>query len=179
MLGSDIQTSIKKGIKMKSLNLIMVFIFVVVTLLGCKDDTTESTPKPIGERLVFNVMALDHESMELTIQVRWLMGRLEKCLSELEMENGLEPIPFDWTEAAGFPKVKSKSKSRTIKPQTFYVPYPTIKRSKIKTEKRYANPEILSAYIEIQLSARKAYGMDKYIEHLEKRLKRLEEHLNK
>lgn len=156
-------------------------MLVVSTLTGCEDDTIQSTPKPISEKLVFNVMYLDHESMELTIQVRWLRRRLEKCLSELEMEKGLEPIPFDWTEAAGIPKVKSKAKSRTIKPQPFYVPYPTIKRSKIKTEKRYTNPEILSAYIEIQLFAREAHmlGMDKYIEHLEGRLKRLEEHLNK
>ena len=161
----------------------MVFILAVIVLSGCEDNTAESSLKPVEEKMVFNVMELDHESIELAIQVGWLRGRLDKCLSGLEEKAGLEPIPFDWIEARGFPKVKqnpNKPYPDTPKHQPFYVPYPTVKKSKIDAE-RYTDPKRLNAYIEMQLSARKAnmLGMDKYIKHLEERLKRLEKHLNK
>jgi hypothetical protein len=161
----------------------MIFMVVVITLLGCKDNTTQSTSKPIGEKLVFNVMELDHQAMELAIQVSWLRGRLEKCLSELEKSVGLEPMPFDWIEARGFPKIKrdpNHPEWYVSEPKSIYVPYPPIKKSEINVE-RYTDPERLSVYIEKQLSARKAHmlGMDKYIKHLEKRLQRLETHLEK
>jgi len=161
----------------------MVFILVVIVLSGCEDDTAQFTSRPVGKKLVFNVMELDHESIELAIQVGWLRGRLEKCLSGLEEKAGLEPMPFDWIEARGFPKTKqdpNKLYQDTSKQQPFYVPYPTVKKSKINLE-RYTDPEHLAMYIEKQLSARKAHmlGMDKYIKHLEERLKRLEERLNK
>ncbi|HUV42180.1 MAG TPA: hypothetical protein VMW23_10370 [Sedimentisphaerales bacterium] len=168
---------------MKPLNLIIVFILAVVVLLGCRDDTTESTSKPVEEEMIFNVLGLDHESMELAIQVGWLRGRFEKCLSELEKDVGLEPIPFDWIEKSGFPKTKrdpNHSEWYTSESQTFYVPYPTVKKPEINAG-RYTDPKRLNAYIEMQLSARKTHmlGMDKYIKHLEERLKRLEERLNK
>jgi len=168
---------------MKSANLITAFVLVIVTLSGCKDDTVQPMPEAINEKLAFNVMELDHESMELAIQVGWLRGHLEKCLAKLEAQYGLEPVPFDWTKAMGFPKVKRNPNHPewyTPKPRPFYVPYPTVKKSEINTEK-YANPKHLSAYIETQLFARKAYmlGIDEYIKHLEERLKRIESHLEK
>lgn len=166
---------------MRLLKPIMIFMVVVITLLGCKDDTTQSTPKPVEEKLLFNVMELDHESMELAIQVGWLRGRLERCLSELEKRVGLEPKPFDWIEARGFPKIKrdpNHPEWYVSEPKSIYVPYPPIKKSEINVE-RYIDPEHLSVYIEKRLSARKAYmlGMDKYIKHLEERLKRLQDYL--
>jgi len=168
---------------MKEPNLTIAFMLVVVTLLGCKENDTKPTPKPISEKLAFNVMELDHESIELAIQVGWLRGRLESCLFQLERKVGLEPKPFDWIEASGFPNIKrdpNRPERYALEPTSIYVPYPTIKKSGINIE-RYTDPEHLSIYIEKQLSARRAHmlGMDKYIKHLEERLKRLEEHLNK
>jgi len=164
-------------------NILIISFVTLLGITGCKDDTHELASKALSEKLVLNVMELDHQAMEFCIQVRWLRGCLEKCLAELEAQHGLEPIPFDWAEASGFPKTKSDpniAKKYALKSQPFYMPYPPVKRPKIKTE-RYADPEILSAYIGIQLSARKAHmlGMDKYIKHLEERLKRIEERLNK
>lgn len=183
MLGSGIHTSIKKEFKIKSSTLIILFIGMVVSLVGCKGDTCQVASESVPEELVLNVMDIDHESMELAIQVGWLRGCLEKCLAELEAQHGLEPIPFDWAEARGFPKTKSDpniAKKYALKSQPFYMPYPPVKRPEIKTE-RYTDPEILSAYIDIQLSARRVHmlGMDRYIKHLEERLKRLEENLTK
>lgn len=168
---------------MKLLMLITLFAGLVVSLAGCKGDTHELASEALSENLVLNVMELDHQAMEFCIQVRWLRVCLETCLAELEAQHGLEPIPFDWAEASGFPKTKYYDPNiakNALKSQPFYMPYPPVKKAEIKTE-RYTDPEMLSAYVGMQLSARKGnmLGMDKYIKHLEKRLKRLEEHLNK
>jgi len=167
---------------MKQPNLIIVFIFAVVAFSGCKDDTKESISKPEEEELALNVLKLNDESSELAIQVGWLGGRLEGCLSELEKNTGLEPMPFDWAEARGIPKFKNDPNHPewyVKKPQPLYVPYPPIaKIAKAETHvERFTDPEFLNVYIKKQLWVRKTYmrGMDKYIEHLEKRLKRLEE----
>ena len=139
-------------------------------------------PTNISEKLAFRVMKLDHQAMEFSIQVHWFSDRLERCLAEIEAQKGLEPIPFDWDEAIGF-KMKSdpnitKLQSCPSQSRPFYMPFPRVKKQKIKKEwyERFSDPKNLSAYVEMQLSARKAYmlGMDRYIEHLEKRLKRLD-----
>ena len=168
---------------MKLLTLIILFMGAVVCWAGCKDDTHRPASEAVSEKLVLKVMELDHDAMELSIQVCWLGGRLEKCLSELEKKAGIEPIPFDWVEVSGFPKIKqdpNKPSWYTSKLQPFYAPCPTVKKPEINIE-RYTNLEYLNAYIEIQLSARKAYmlGIDEYIKHLEERLKRLKGHLEK
>lgn len=167
---------------MKSLNLKIVFVLVVVTLAGCKDDTTQSPPKQISEKLAFNVMELDSRVTELSIQVGWLRYHLDSCLTELEAQHGLEPVPFDWAEARGFPKVKSDPNmaQKHPSPQPFWVPYKVLPTREIEVEK-YTDSERLAAVIGMKCRAITAnmLGMDKYIKHLEERLKRLEEHSNK
>jgi len=168
---------------MKLANLITAFILVIVTLLGCKDNTTQSTPEAVSEKLAFNVLTLQYRAQELSMQVAWLRAHLGKSLTKLERQYELEPMEFDWAEARGFPKIKrdpNQPERYLSKPRPFYVPYRGIKMREIKAEK-YTNMAKLSATVILTNSslANNMLGMDKCIEHLEKRLKRLEDHLEK
>jgi len=183
MPGSDGRKSIRKGAKMKPLKLIISLMLPVVTLLGCKDKTASYIPRPVEEKLALRVLTLQYQARESSMQVAWFKGRLEKCLSELEKDKGLEPIPFDWAEAMGLPKFKrdpNHPERYASKPRPFYTPYRGIKRPEIKIE-RYRHIEKLSSTVSLTNSTleNNMLGMDKYIKHLEERLKRLEEHLNK
>ena len=128
-------------------------------------------------------MELDRQVTDLAIQVGWLRYHLDRCLTELEAEKGLEPMKFDWTEAMGFPKVKrapNHPERYASKPRLFYIPYRGIKMPELKTGK-YTDMEMLSVIIGLtnRTLDNNMLGMDKYIKHLEERLKQLEEHLNK
>jgi len=166
---------------MKPANMIAVFMLIVVTLLGCKDNTAQSTPEEVSEELVLNVLTLQYRTQELSMQVGWLRAHLEKCLRELEKQHGLKPEKFDWAEAIGFPKAKrdpNHPERYLSKPGPFYVPYRGIKTPELKTEK-YTDMARLSATIGLTNTtlANNMLGMDKYIKHLEERLKRLEDYL--
>ncbi len=166
---------------MKPPKLIIAFIVVAISVAGCKDDTQESAPEALSENLVYRVRTLQYRSEELSMQVAWLRSYLEKCLRELEKKYSLEPTEFDWRAAMGFPKFKrdpNHPERYTSKPRPFYVPYRGIKRPEVEIE-RYTNIEELSASVGSTNSslANNMLGMDKYIKHLEERLKRLETHL--
>lgn len=153
----------------------------IVALLGCKDKTAALTPQPVDEKLTFRVLTLQYQARELSMQVGWLRAHLEKCLAKLEKQYELEPIEFDWRAARGFPKFKqdpNRSQWYTPKLQPFYVPYRGIKVPEIETEK-YTDMARLSATIGLtnRTLANNMLGMDKYIKHFEKRLKRLEDRL--
>ena len=155
-------------------------MLAIITLFGCKRKTTATVPKSADEKLVFRVLTLQYQAEELSMQVGWLRANLERCLAELEAERGLEPIKFDWTEAMGFPKVKSDpnhSEQRVLEPKPFYIPYRGINTPELKTEK-YTDMEMLSATIGLtnRTLDNNMLGMNEYIKHLEERLKRLEEH---
>ncbi len=181
MLGLGIQISIRKEVKMKPANMITVFMLIVVTLLGCKNNTAQPTPEAVSEKLAFNVRTLQYRAEESSMQVAWLRAHLEKCLRGLEKQHGLKPEKFDWAEAIGFPKVKrdpNHPERYLSKPRPFYVPYRGIKKPEIEIE-RYRDIEELSATVSLTNTtlANNMLGMDKYIKHLEERLKRLESHL--
>lgn len=166
---------------MKPEKLITVFIIVAISVVGCKDDTQQSTPETVSEKLVLNVLNLQYRAEELSMQVAWLRAHLEKCLRELEKQHGLKAEKFDWTSAMGFPKLKqdpNKPRWYTSKPRPFYVPYRGIKKPEIEIE-RYTDIEELSVTVGLTNStlANNMLGMDKYIKHLEERLKRIENHL--
>lgn len=168
---------------MKTLKISTVLMLAIITLVGCKRKTTATAPQSVDEELVFRVLKLRYQAEELCMQVGWLRANLEKCLAELEAERGLEPIKFDWSEAMGFPKVKggpNLPEQRVTEPKPFYIPYRGIKMPELETEK-YTDMEMLSATIGLtnRTLDNNMLGMDEYIEHLEERLKRLEEYLEK
>jgi len=163
--------------------LIIVFIIVAISVVGCKDDAQESSPEAVSKKLVYRVRMLQYQARESSMQVGWLRAHLGKCLRELEKQYQLEPIEFDWDEARGFPKFKrdpNHPERYMPKPGPFYVPYRGIKKPEIEIE-RYTRIEELSATVvqTNRMLENNMLGMDKYIKHLEERLKRLEEHLNK
>jgi len=162
---------------MKPATIIISLILSIVALLGCKDKTAALTPQPVDEKLAFRVLTLQYRASELSMQVGWLRAHLDKCLAELEKEHGLEQIQFDWTEAMGFPKIEKDPNlaKYSSKPKPFFVPYPGIKIPEINA-KKYTDMAKLSATVELTNSvlANNMLGMDKYIKHLEERLKRLE-----
>ena len=164
---------------MRTLKLIVTFTLLIITLLGCKNKTTTPAPQLVDEELAFRVLTLQYQARELSMQVGWLRANLENCLAELETERGLEPIEFDWTEAMGFPKVKrdpNHPERYVSEPKPFYIPYRGIKVPELKTGK-YTDMEMLSATIGLTSDTldNNMLGMDKYIKHLEERLKRLDE----
>ena len=165
---------------MKPAIIIIALILSIVALLGCKDKTAALSPQPVDEKLAFRVLTLQYQASELSTQVVWLRAHLDKCLAELEDEHGLEPIQFDWTEAMGFPKIENDPNfaKYSSKPKPFFVPYRGIKMLEINAEK-YTDMAKLSATVELTNSvlANNMLGMDKYIKHLEERLKRLEDRL--
>ena len=147
------------------------------------DNAAQSTPEAVSEELAFNVLTLQYQASELSMQVGWLRAHLGRCLAKLEKQYELEPIEFDWSEAMGFPKIKrdpNHPERYLSKLGPFYVPYRGIKMREIKAEK-YTYMAKLSATEELTNSslANNMLGMDKYIKHLEERLKRLEDHLKK
>ena len=155
-----------------------VILGLLVALTGCKDDVQQYADSPLDTELAENVMKLDREALKLTIQNGWYRSRLENCISRLEEIAGLEKMPFDWSEATGFPPIRKdpNALNKTLETLPFYSPFPKLTVSQNINEK-YRTPEWLNAYIEMQINVRQS-GMlgveDKYIAHLEKRLKRLD-----
>jgi hypothetical protein len=126
-------------------------------------------------------MKLDHQAMQSYIRIEWCAGRLDKSLSQLEKMSGLEEMPFDWAKVHGLPKPRyDKPAIKRYVP--FYVPCPNIPDipAHAIAVQQYSDPEILRAYIEMQMNRGGYYqSMDEYIRHTEKRLKRLEDYFAK
>jgi hypothetical protein len=162
--------------------LIIINIGVLVKLI-IKNNSIQ-TPEDISKKLIDNVFLLDKEAIERTIQARWGAGRLDATLSELEKHYGIKSEPFDWGLAYGVVSDKS-IKTGSEKPKEFYAPYPLLKlpppKNHPKYYETYVNSGNLGAYIEYELNSRRVncLGMNEYFEHLDHRMKQLEEHLNK
>lgn len=165
---------------MKLLMLRLLFTGLVIFLAGCKD-TNKSSPQALDERLVIDIMKLDHQAVQSLIRMGWFAGRLDKCLSQLEKMSGLEKMPFDWAKVYNLPKTKY-DKPSIKKYMPFYVPCPNIPDipAHAIAVQLYSDPQFLRAYLELQMHrGGTLLGWDEYIRHTEKRLKRLEDYFAK
>jgi hypothetical protein len=140
------------------------------------------------EKLILNVIKLERSACKSDRQAIWFARRLEKCLSELEKVNGLAEMPFNWENARGIVELQGAYKEIPTKETVpFYVPCPNVpdilvNEDTAKLIKIYSdNPEPFRRSIEIAArtpGGEWKNGRDEYVEYLEKRLKRLEEHLS-
>ena len=164
---------------MKNSKIIFIgWLVLLVVLVGCEDEVEHSADNQLNKELVENVMKLDQEAVNLTIQNGWYRKRLESCISQLEKMQGLDEMPFNWSEATGFPAPQKDPDTiqKTIESISFYLPFPKLTMLSDVSEK-YRNPELLSIYTKKQLTLRQQNWLgvkDKYLEHLEKRLRRLD-----
>ena len=162
-------------------------IILLVLVVGCQSPGVRNDHKYVqttNKELVFRVVTLQHKAERLSAQANWFRVHLGKCLTELEKEKGLEPMEFDWLKAEGYPKCFIRdpniSKRYIVEPQPFYVPYHSPKVREIEAE-AYQDTARLSASVNltnVALTMNMALA-DKYIEHFEKRLQRIEGRLKK
>ena len=115
---------------------------------------------------------------ELMTQNRWLRRSLDKCLEKLEAERGLEPIPLPLEcglPLRGDPNLADKY-PQTSEP--FFVPYESPKIEPFLADKP-SNIRMLIAMMNMRSMSVKQHITitDDWIENFEKRLKRLEDHL--
>ncbi|HDZ69048.1 MAG TPA: hypothetical protein ENH43_01350 [Phycisphaerales bacterium] len=160
-------------------------IILLVLVVGCQSPEVVNNHKYVqttNKELVFRVVTLQHKAEQLSAQANWFRVHLEKCLTELEKEKGLEPMEFDWLKAEGYPKCFIRDpnipKRNIVEPQPFYAPYHSPKVREIEAE-AYQDTARLSASVGLTNTAitMNMALADRYIEHFEQRLKRLEGHL--
>jgi len=162
-------------------------LVLLVTIFGCRKELTEveqNSNQEHADALAPYVRSIQEQTLEVIAQHRWLKRRLEKCIETLEAQHGLEPIPIEYPEREflkSFPRRKTDPNSMyTRPPEPFYLPYenpnppvwPVDKQHDIKT---------LIALLRLQSISIKLYmsSADDWIENFEKRLERLEGHLEK
>ena len=127
---------------------------------------------------------LQEQDIELIAQHGWLKRSLEKCIEKLEAERGLKPIPIEYSrpEWAKYPKSDPNVVKKYAPPsEPWFKPYerPDIKLPSGKPAGPILNT--LQCLINLHLLSVKLYMATPadWIENFEKRLKRLESHLEK
>ncbi|MCJ7777749.1 MAG: hypothetical protein MUP16_05490 [Sedimentisphaerales bacterium] len=160
---------------------IMLSALIIFSIAGCKNKSTQPSSEKVSKELVDSFKKLDQETIDITIRNRWLAERLDAALAELERCHGLETPVFDFGKASGGIPDSSKPGFKRKEPE-FYAPYPILSKSNLPTRyEAYVHSESLTAHINMQMRIREPihFGTDKYVEYLEQRMKRLEEHLDK
>lgn len=146
------------------------------------------TYEKASEQLVRAIVALQHNSGKAAAQVHWFRKHLNKTLTELEKTYGLEPMDWDpiaresyknLPEFGNVPRFKEDS-------EPFYVSYAE------PNERSYAFEDLDMTSLDyicklgcvvnlsnLRLSLVFSSTNDVYMAHVEKRFKRLEQHLDK
>jgi len=167
---------------MKIRPILLIITFVILTiLLGCEKQACVTSF--ITKDLAFSIRTLQDQTDELQEQTKWLALRLNRCLTELEKQSGIEPINLTDAEIMGFYQFKSDpnlSAQYPNKPEPLYVPYKSPPMSDTNSED-WTHTARLQCFVDIcngslQLDTD---GNRKYIEYFEKRLQQLEKMENK
>lgn len=144
-------------------------------------DIGRSSIQEDADTLAPHVRTIEKQTLELIAQHAWLKASLNKCIEKLEIEKGLEPMPFDMYQHLDFPKLKrgpNAAKRYTEKQQKFFVPYQGPNQPSLSASE-HQDIRILTALLRLQCNSIEMYmaGSRDWIANFEKRLKRLEDRL--
>ncbi len=135
--------------------------------------------------LTESVRKLDPLRSEIILQHHWLSERLHKCIELLEQQNGLEPMPMEYSTPYRMLHSYPKPDPNMLQPYMtesvpFYEHYEGPNNPPLEDIEE-GDIRQLRCLINLQILGLKMY-LEPYkarIENYEKRLKRLEEHWNK
>ncbi len=133
--------------------------------------------------LTEKLRGLDPLRSEIIWQNRWLSQRLDKCIEMLEQQRGLEPVPVEYPKPGYMSYLKpdpNVAKKYKVEPVPFYEPYEEPNNLSLKDTEE-GDVKRLMCLLNLQLLGLKMYlePSKAQIENYEKRLKRLENHLEK
>jgi len=161
-------------------------LVLAVIVSGCQEEPDETEQVSLEESakvMASQLESLQQQTLELMVQHAWLRESLNKCIEKLEIEKGLEPMLFDMYQHLHFPKLKrdpNTAKRYAEKQQKFFVPYQGPNQPSLSAFE-HQDIRILIALLRLQCNSIEMYmsGSKNWIANFEKRLKRLEGHLEK
>lgn len=165
-------------------------VFLMMAVLGCDKKPTMVDPDsgyvyigvdPNSAQVYFmallpQINSMYEQSEELSAQNHWLRRSLDKCIEKLEAERGLEPIPLKYRlPLKGEPSLVDRYPQH---PEPWFMPY---EGSIAEPLPELRDIAMLKAMMGIHSVSVKMFILttDDWIENFEKRMKRLEECLEK
>jgi len=172
--------------------MIIFFSLMVLCLHGCKSETAICMADPgyiclkmdpnssqtFMTALLPQLDAMDKQARELMSQHEWLKRRLDICIKQLEEKKGLEPIPLSTKYPLSLKGYPNNVNEYTPKDEPLFIPYES---PDVIPLGEPDNIHILRSLLNLRILSLNLYMADANdrIDNFEKRLKRLEEHLNK
>lgn len=172
---------------------ISLLLLLLTALSGCKSETaicdTDSgyiclkidpnSSQAFMTALLPQLDAMHKQTRELMSQHKWLKLSLDNCIKQLEEEKGLEPIPLSIKYPLSLKGDPNRVNEYTPKDEPLFMPYES--PDDVRPLGEPNNIHILRALLNLQLVSVNLYMADANdrIENFEKRLKCLEERLNK
>ena len=122
--------------------------------------------------------AMNKQTRGLVSQYKWYRNSLDKCIKAIEAEKGLEPIPLSIKYALPFKGDPNRVNEYISKDEPLFMPY---ERFDVISLGEPNNIHLLKALLNLQMLSVNTLMVhaNEWNENFEKRLKRLEENLQK
>ena len=179
-----------KFIRKKTVCCLLFLLFA--TLSGCKSKTavcdTDSgyiclkidpdSSQAFITAILPQLDAMNKQARELMSQYKWYRDSLDKCIKAIEAEKGLEPIPLSIKYALPFKEDPNRVNEYISKDEPLFMPY---ERFDVISLGEPNNIHLLKALLNLQMLSVNTLMVhaNEWNENFEKRLKRLEENLQK
>jgi len=174
------------SLKAKDLLIIVMALFIValmVLMYKVNKLVIERIPEHVPMEVYAMGMteAVDRQTQfcaDLSHTTAWLKRHLDACLTLLETERGLEPIPdtgYELLSVQGQPKQQGSANPSCKTPEPFFVPYEKPK-SYVEKSPEENNLRMLECKMNLaaQAIAATRYNTEMTIDHFQQRLKRLD-----
>lgn len=167
-----------------------LLLLLLTALTGCKSETAvcdidseyvclkhdPNSSQAFITAILPQLDAMNKQTRKLVSQHKWFRDSLNKCLRAIEVEKGLEPIPLSIKYPLPFKEGPNHINEYISKDEPLFMPYEGPNAISLGEPN---NIHILKALLNLQiLSANMSMAnANDWIENFEKRLQRIEDHL--